>query len=147
MKEAKLLGYFETKNHMAADRNSYRDHDEGDVTQHFVIELDGKNFEFTASESYGSCGSGYCSASWGDIENELKEINNLNELIKPIKDIFVNVYDNKVQTTEVDRKYRYDSMETGIKSTHGELIVSGTGNGGCGYYPSGTITLNENLFE
>lgn len=151
METAKLLGYYTTSYHEDANPKDDLDHDTGDTTYHFVIDLNGGFYEFTAEDSYGSCGSGWTSASWGYIHNELVKIDTdlefISKLNVSIKDIFVNVHNNMVQINEKDSKESYDAMETIIFSTEGDLIVSGTGNGGCCYYPSGGITLNEELFQ
>lgn len=150
METAKLLGYYKTSWHEDADPKEYAEHDTGDTTYHFVIDLNGTIYEFTAEDSYGSCGSGYCSASWGYIHNNLVKIDSdlvLLKLTAPIKDIFVNTFNDMVQITEKDGEEMYDAMQTIVFSTDGDLIVSGDGNGGCAYYSSGSITLNEELFK
>lgn len=149
MKTAKLLGYYTTSWHEDANPKEYGDHDTGDTTYHFIIDLNGVLYEFTAVDSYGSCGSGYCSASWGYINPELIKIEQKSDLIHKttVKEIYVTILDELVATIEKVAKYSYDATETFVMSTDNEAIVSGTGNGGCGYYPSGGITLNEELFK
>lgn len=150
MKKAKLLGYYVTANHEELIQKDDLDHDTGDTTYHFIIDFNGLN-EFKAEYFYGSCGSGYCSASWGNIYNKLIPVVTyeefIEELIKPINDVFVNIHNDMVQITEKDGEDSYDAMETIIFSIDGDFIVKGTGDGGCQYYSSGEIILNEQLFK
>jgi hypothetical protein len=146
--KAKLLGYRKSESHKPAGSEEYQDHDEGDVTYKFYIELDNKFYSFEAIYSYGSCGSGYCGASWGNIENKLNKENNIPNLTEPNKELFIEINDSlEVIQSLLDSEEPWDATTTTIKSTEGDIIVSGTGDGGCSYYSSGVINLNEELFK
>jgi hypothetical protein len=143
---AKLIGYTKSSNHHDADENS--EHDYGGTEYCFYLDIDGVNYKFIANYSYGSCGSGYCSASWGSLDNDLIEIYGLpSELTIPIKDVFVNVIGYQVEMSIEDGEDSFDATVTKISSTEGETIVYSTGDGGCQYYSSGVVNVNEELFK
>lgn len=145
-KIAKLLGYTATSNHHDADEDS--EHDTGGTEYSFYLEMDGANYKFTANFSYGSCYSGYTSASWGALDNNLVEIFGVpNKLIVPVKDVFVNVIGWVVEQVIFDSENSFDATVIKINSTEGEMIVLSTGDGGCQYYSSGTVNLSEELFK
>lgn len=148
MKSGKVLGYFETKSHLPADSNNYRDHDEGDITHHFIVEVEDKKYTFSLKYSYGSCGWDYSTASWGYINNKLVPFTSDYNYIKPRKDIFINVSDDVsiVYTLEKDPIKDYDSMITYVQTLDNDELYHETGNGGCGYYPSGMTKINTELF-
>lgn len=117
--KAKLLGYRKSESHKPAGTEEYQEHDEGDVTYIFFVELDGEYFSFEAIYSYGSCGSGYCGASWGFIENGLLRVNNVPNLTKPNKEIFIEITEDKkfIVTSTLDSENSWDATTTTIKST------------------------------
>ena len=47
----------------------------------------------------------------------------------------------------INPKESWDAVETCVKSIDGEVIVSSTGDGGCQYYSSGVVDVNEELFN
>ena len=144
MKTAKLLGYSITTN----NEGEVDGHDTGESIFTFYIELDGAVYFFTATESWGSCYSGYTGASWGDIDFTLHKTEIIiKTLTTPIKDIFINIVDGQIVKSIIDPKESWDAVETCVKSTDGEVIVSSTGDGGCQYYSSGVVDVNEELFN
>ena len=145
--KAKLLGYTKTSTHKDADTEEYQDHDTGDTTYIFFVELDKRIYKFEAIYSYGSCYSGYCGASWGDIKENLLETELPISFYKTKKEVFVEIVNNAVVKSIIDSEDSWDATTTTINSTEGEKIVLGTGDGGCGYYSSGVISLNEELFN
>ncbi len=148
MKKAKLIGYYVTSEHKDAETNKYQDHDEGNISYHFVVELDKEYYVFDAVDEYGSCGSGYTSATWANINNTLCiYTGDIDHLTKPIKEIFLNVHSLQIQIIEKDQSQSWDPTITQILTTDKELLVSSTGNGGCSYYPSGILTFNNDLFK
>jgi len=148
MKEAKLIGYYITSEHRDAGTNEYQDHDEGNTTYHFVVKLDGEHYVFSAEDEYGSCGSGYCGATWANINNSLSNyVGNIESLTKPQKEIFLNVHSLQIQITEKDQSQSWDPTITQVLTTNEEVLVSSTGDGGCNYYPSGVLTFNNDLFK
>lgn len=137
--KSKLLGYIKTAENTPAHTNEWQDFDEGYICYTLFFE----DIAIDAIETYGSCGSGYTSTSWGDllISNKNKEGFTL---IKPKKDVFIEI---PVRFTEKDPKEPYDAMITELLSTEGEQIAYHTGNGGCQYYSSGTANINLELFN
>lgn len=108
---------------------------------------DGKIFRIEAMETYGMCGSGYCSASWGEcnIEEINKHIFNKNDLIiKPLDD------GTFIEATRNTEGYG-ENLDISVKDSKGEEIfaINCEYDGGDEYYPSGTITfkVNENPYD
>ncbi len=148
MKKGKLLGYNVSSKHADAGSREYQDHDEGESNYQFYILLDGKYYYFNASSSYGSCGSGWCGANWADLEYNLYETTEPLLVREAKKDTYVNIVDNKVVKSIVDSGKIWDSATVeSINTTEDVLLVSSTGNGGCDYYPSGVLNINESLFK
>lgn len=146
MKKAKLLGYLSISHNL--DANEDREHDNGGTEYYFYIKLDGEIYFFKAEYSYGSCFSGYTSASWGSLDNKLVKAKIVPvRLIVANKNIFVNVINGEVEKSIQESSDRYDAIIEEIKSTDGEFIVSSSGDGGCQYYSSGIIEINEELFK
>ena len=139
----KLLGYYSTIEYRGENSDG---HNEGYKAYHFVVEVNKTTMKFTATESFGSCGSGWTSASWGDIEKELSNYEG-NDYVKCNSDISIPIENNCVRITTKIPKEMSDSIEECVLSTDKIVIVSSTGNGGCDYYPSGNITLNDSLFN
>ncbi len=150
--KAKLLGYITKSQHKDAHTDEWQDFDEGEVQYIFFVLYNNKVYTFTFTYSYGSCGSGYTSASWGYSDTKLVEVDNINQdiselpIIKPIKDIFVTIIYNSVQKSIIDSENSWDATTTTVKSTDDDIIISETGNGGCEYYSSGEVTINNDLF-
>lgn len=147
--KVKLLGYQERKEHKPANTSEYQDFDEGGIYWNLFFKSEHDNyFRVTVSETYGSCGSGYTSASWGDI-NKIEELNKVpKNLVKPIKDVFIELLQNNILNTKfLENKEPWDAQVEQLLSTDGELIAQSTGNGGCSYYPSGVASINKELFN
>jgi hypothetical protein len=134
MKTAKLLGYSKVYTNEGENSDG---HEESETVFKFYIELDECTYYFTATESFGSCGSGYSSASYGDIDFTLNEDYITHKLTTPNKEIFINIVDNQLVKTVLDPTESWDATITCVKNTEGEIIVSSTGDGGCQYYSSG----------
>lgn len=144
MKKAKLLGYRERVLLIPVRSDG---HDNGENVYTFYVELDGEIFYFTFTYSFGSCFSGYTSASWGSCDTKLIKSDKPNLLITPIKDVYVNVVDGKVQLSTQDPEHSWDAVIQCVNSVDGEKIVSHTGDGGCQYYSSGNVDINESMFK
>lgn len=148
MKKLKIIGYSITKEHADAHSREYQDHDEGNITYHFLGEVDNKYYRFKAVDSYGSCGSGWTSASWGDIDFKLHPTtdDSCSHITK--KDIYIGITeDNQIIKSVEDPGEYFDATVESIHTTDNELLVSSTGDGGCNYYPSGIIKVNAELFK
>ena len=148
MKQAKLLGYKHTKYHMPAD--SYNDHDHGHDGYTIYCEIDGDLYEFNVMESYGSCYSGYTSASWGIISN-LDEADELPEdMVKITKELIIKVFFDDDSyfpyLTITESGHTFDPVVETLKTIDGQEIAMSTGDGGCQYYSSGTATINLEAF-
>ena len=144
--KARLLGYTELRTDNGTNSEG---HEQGCIDYTFYLQIEDETFSFYATESWGSCGSGYCSATWGDISFILYPKNgNISGLIEPKCDIFIPLTsNNEIQISITDSEYRDDATIESVKSDKGDLIVTSTGNGGCGYYPSGTVIINNKLFN
>lgn len=152
MNKGKLLGYTSVSWNKDSDHSEDRPHDTGETNYKFYIEYNNLIYSFSAKSSYGSCGSGWCSASWGYINNELdiEKWLNTDNITKTNKDVYINISeDMKVVTTilDPDEEHYDDATTAAIISTERVVILSSTGNGGCSYYPSGVLMVNELLFE
>jgi len=153
MNKAQLLGY--TKNEIDSGVNN-DGHEEGCIDYTFYIKIGDVVFSFYAQNSWGSCGSGYTGASWGHLEYKLREIspvsffNNFNKqipgLVRPTKDTYLTLFNGELQRSIQDSENFNDSTVESVKSDDGEVIVYSTGDGGCQYYSSGTVVVNDKLF-
>ena len=86
----------------------------------------GQKVELTLSETQGECGSGWCTASWGESEfNEVETFAGKTHTLKQefLVDVKEGMYDFKCELFSVD----YD--------------------GGCEYYPFGGYSVNLEAFE
>ena len=89
----------------------------------------GQKFELILSKGYGECGSGWCSASWGNAE--LREVQVFNGTThRPIKDIEFTI--NKGEEAFADYSCEVFNVNYG---------------GGDSYYPCGGISVNMELFK
>lgn len=151
---AQYLGYSKTTTDDGINSDG---HYEGADSYTFFILVSDIVYSFTAMESHGSCGSGYCGASWGNIDTNLTEVstlaffNTFNEhvvgLIRPMQNVFLPLASNgQLQMSMLENDDIYDAIVSEIRSTTGESIVMATGDGGCRYYPSGCVSVNENLY-
>ena len=144
MKKIQLLGYNTYKEHRDAGTNRWQEHDEGgEFWDLFFQDSDNNYYMVAVSSTYGSCGSGYCGASWGNIA-EIKQINDLPVIsFKAPKLIYIELTSegNLNPGFQTPTHYFDAEIET-LLSTEGEIIATSTGNGGCSYYPSGRAEIN-----
>jgi len=149
MKQAKIIGYDSIKEHYDGTEDGYVEWPTGHTTWFIYLELEGNYYRFDICSSYGSCGSGYTSASWGDMNMGLVELNEKPTLIfPPITDIFVNVVNGSVRHSVFENgDYQFDATSIAVKTTDDIQLCFSTGDGGCGYYPSGHAELNTDLFD
>lgn len=149
--KGKLLGYTLKTEDRGRDSDG---HDNGSDLYKFYIELpDLSIHEFIAEETWGPCGSGYCGASWGHIDNDIK-INSTSQSkmydvisFQPIKNIEIDIINNKVVMGVLESSSSYDAIVSSVKSLDGDVIVTSTGDGGCQYYSSGQVRINNELFK
>lgn len=136
---------------------NYDGHEEGTDFLYVVVQSPSNElFFFTGDNWVGSCGSGYCSASTGDIDSTLRPISDLpkceSELVA-VGEHFINVVNGKVRMSILDNvdendEYRWDDATISlVKSIDGIEIISSTGDGGCSYYPSGSCRFNGEIFK
>lgn len=137
--KTKLLGYIKISEHKDAMQHDL-EHDEGYECYTLFFE---NGVAIDVVESYGSCYSGWTSASWGDMTISDKKSEGF-ELIKPKKDVFIEL---PVRFVEKDGENSWDAMVTTLFSTDGDVIAYHTGDGGCQYYSSGVANINLSLFE
>ena len=149
MKQAKIIGYDSIKEHHDCTEEWQMEWPEGHTTWFVYLELEENYYRFDISSTYGSCGSGYSSANWGNINMELVELSEKPVLIFPtINDIFVNVVNGKVRHSVLENEnHHYDASTVAVKTTDNIQLCFSTGDGGCGYYPSGNAELNTDLFD
>lgn len=144
----KLLGYNTKKEHTDAGTNDYQDHDEGGT--YWILYFEDKDrieyYKVVVSDNYGSCGSKYCGATWGDIGKLEKLEDEPRRFTKAKKEVFIEISNGNLDITEKDSKEEYDARISQLLSTKGEIIAESTGNGGCSYYPSGHASINKELF-
>lgn len=100
-------------------------------------------YEVTFSNTYDSCASGYCSATWGNVT--WKKVDNFKDFhYKPIwaKENMICFF------KEFQSEEEYCSIITLQLVLQPEVpILKSTGNGGDNYYPSGSSNFNDELFE
>lgn len=144
----KVLGYY-VEDTVGTDKG-YDGSEEptGSLTYHIVLE---GGYEFTIRTDHGMCGSGYCSATWGCLRaNIVKVPGSLSMMTFTAKYPFYITTSNErsmVYFRERDSEEYYDAMTTEVMLTNNEVLCHETGNGGCGYYPSGYAYINEELFD
>jgi len=147
-----LLGYLESKEHHDANPNweddNYSEHDSGYTCWSLFFKGEDKSFKVDVYASYGSCGSGYCSASWGSI-SKIEEIKSIpDNLVKTKGLVYIDLLPNNIlNVTFQDPNEPWDAEIETLLSTKGVQIAQSTGNGGCNYYPSGNASINLDLFE
>jgi hypothetical protein len=91
------------------------------------IKSDGKKIEIALSQEDGECGSGWTTASWGNIEvNQVDKFNGYT--YKPIKPLIIDDFDDNKD--DIDNK-----------------VFSISYDGGDSYYPSGGYSVNMELFK
>jgi len=108
------------------------DYTDAEMTRHVLLlkDNDGNKVEVTLQTDQGECGSGWCTASYGEFQwNEVVEFAGKTHTYSG-EDIFVTK----------------DLLETGEDSFDCEAF-SFSNYGGCGYYPSGRYSINEKLFK
>ena len=92
-----------------------------------VVTGKGRKLEITLSEEYGECGSGWTTASWGNIEvNEVVQFNGYTH--RPVRELIITDFDS--EAGDIDNDVFYVSYD-----------------GGDGYYPSGSYSVNMELFK
>lgn len=144
-----LIGYQYISEHRNASPDDYGDdHDSGHKTYQLYFKGDNKLFKVDVCESYGSCPSGYCGASWGNISRINEVVSIPENLVKTKEDVFIELLPNEVLNTTFDcpEEY-YDSTIERLMSTDGIEIAYSTGNGGCQWYSSGSASINKELFN
>lgn len=91
-----------------------------------------RKFYIYLTTTHGSCGSGYCNASWGNLE------------ITPVPehlDSFGPFTHKAIKPIEIDIPMPFD------KSNYSCDAFTYDFDGGDGYYPCGEVAVNEKLFE
>jgi hypothetical protein len=91
------------------------------------IKEDGTKIEITLSEEYGECGSGWTTASWGNIN--IKEVDKFNGYTyRPIKPLIIDDFNEDAD--DIDNE-----------------VFGVSYDGGDGYYPCGYYNVNMDLFK
>jgi hypothetical protein len=102
-----------------------------------------KFIEVTFSHEYGSCGSGYTYATWGDAY--LKKVNSIKDIhLKPIWAV-----ENMIVFFRNNNTARYDDARFSMHLVMApeKKLMYHTGYGGDPYYPSGGSFFDESMFE
>ena len=91
-------------------------------------------------ESYGECGSGWTTASFGHCDiSTLSVAPDMDHIVDPSYDVEDTMFDiSALSETSTDEYY------TGIEFSHDIFDYSDVG--GCGYYPSGSVGINMSYF-
>ena len=144
----KLLGFIEYSDHKPANTDKWQDFDEGGTYWDLYFKGEEKLFVVTVSSTYGSCGSGYTSASWGEIDR-IKEISHIKDNYTPtIKDVYIELLENNILNTKFQTpESSWDAQIEQLLSTDEDWIAESTGDGGCQYYSSGEAKINKSLFQ
>lgn len=146
--KATLLGFSLSKQHQNGSEE-YGDWPSGyeKYSLYFKSE-DGKILKNEVTDSYGSCYSGYTSASWGHISNTeiVKEIpQDITPAKEPLQVLISNDY--QIYVSEKSTEHYLDALIREINSVDGTNIAYETGDGGCRYYSSGVANINKELFQ
>jgi hypothetical protein len=113
----------------------------------YLKDKEGKIFSIQAYHSIGPCGSGYCGASWGDLNLELQPVENLEVLTHTVEGVHqIEVVNGTARKSMLDNDHYYDAVAEIVKTTDGLQVIGSTGNGGCAYYPSGYGYFSKDLF-
>jgi len=89
---------------------------------------DNRKVEIEMSVSKGECGSGWSTASWGNIKvTEVKKFNGYTHIPKEVLNV--------------------DDVEPNFKGNISNDVFSIDEDGGCNYYPSGGYSVNMELFK
>ncbi|MCW3805877.1 hypothetical protein [Plebeiibacterium marinum] len=105
------------------------EYNDAEFEKHIILGLleDNRKVEIELTNEEGVCGSGWCTASWGNFE--VKHVDKFNGYThKPIKELIVD---------DVNESAEYISNN----------VFSVDHNGGCDYYPSGGYNVNMDLFK
>lgn len=112
------------------DDHNFTYHDE-EFEKHILCGIlsDERKVEITLTEEYGECGSGWTTASWGDIE--VLEVNKFNGYThRPIRDLVIDDIGINYQNDYIDNE-----------------VFNFSFDGGDSYYPSGYYSVNMELFK
>lgn len=96
-----------------------------------------KKFEVSLSDTEGECGSGWCTASWGHMI--VKRVNTFGEKTHTVQEGTMVDIPADLNGIDWDHFNNYDVCLTNDVFTHSY-------DGGCGYYPSGGVSVNMDLF-
>ena len=127
----KVLGLREEKyiGEEVSGHNCNFEYTESEMTRHVILLVEQdtqKKVELTLSEFQGECGSGWCTASWGEWNwNEVTTFAGKTHTLK--SEVLLEVKEDMDQ-------FRCD-------------LFSFDYNGGCDYYPSGGYDINLDAFE
>lgn len=89
---------------------------------------DNRKVEIEMSVSKGECGSGWSTASWGNIKvTEVKKFNGYTHIPKEVLNV--------------------DDVEPNFEGNISNDVFSIDEDGGCNYYPSGGYNVNMELFK
>lgn len=134
--------------HIGEKSDDYDGHLTGeDVFTVYLKDEQDKIFSIEAYYSIGACGSGYCGASWGDLNLELQPVENLGVLTHIVDGVHqIEVVNGTARKSMLDNDHYYDAIEEIVKTTNGLQVIGSTGDGGCGYYPSGYGYFSKDLF-
>lgn len=105
------------------------EYNDAEFEKHIILGLleDNRKVEIELTNEEGECGSGWCTASWGNFE--IKHVDKFNGYThKPIKELIVEDINENAEDIEND-------------------VFSVDYNGGCIYYPSGGYNVNMDLFK
>ena len=110
--------------------------------RHIICIIEGTSkFEVTLYESQGECGSGWTTASWGNME--VKQVEKFNGFTwRPKQNMRIENFSELCkQFDENDNTYtNFTDINTG------QTIFTCSQDGGCQYYPSGGYSVNLELF-
>lgn len=102
-----------------------------ELVRHVILAVEdttGEKVELTLSESQGECGSGWCTASWGEWD------------YKKVDTFAGKTHTTKYSTPLVD-------LKGSVNGTFECDFFSFDYDGGCGYYPYGGYSINMGMFE
>jgi len=105
------------------------EYNDAEFEKHIILGLleDNRKVEIELTTEEGECGSGWCTASWGN--RNVTIVDKFNGYThKPIKELIVD--DVSIEAEDVEND-----------------VFSVNYNGGCNYYPSGGYNVNMDLFK
>lgn len=109
----------------------------------FSYSIINDNVSFNYSNSFGACGSGWCSATSASYSSQPCNFQDMVSTPSNEDRIVIPFVKNGVITTEDETDSENDYENNLFRALiDGVTLIEGSENGGCNYYPTGDANLN-----